>query len=274
MNVDESPENTSLPGYVFFQCYGRGYLTVIADLVRLYCAQITTTNATYFNYVLMTGIRTSTHVYRLLSLYNDDITSVLTSAIRGNFFFVEFVGQIGEDHHTFLRLDVRDASLFVYKKTLFELDEDKRTDFGCGHEKDACARMLTPFTEVVMAAVNTLFLVEGRVPSPEEAETRLDTVKRMFDVVLTLAEVDNVSVTCRRLELVKLVIKNMKKDISIACSLIERLARRLRDEPGAPRLDLVENALKGDVWSCLTATESENKCVEWLMHKSYGSCAS
>ena len=39
-------------------------------------------------------------------------------------YFVEFIGQIGDDNHSFLQLNSKDASLFVYKKTLFEINND------------------------------------------------------------------------------------------------------------------------------------------------------
>jgi len=45
---------------------------------------------------------------------------------RSFYFYVEFIGQISEDQHTFLNLSSRDAAMFVYKKTIFELSNDSR----------------------------------------------------------------------------------------------------------------------------------------------------
>ena len=38
------------------------------------------------------------------------------------------MGQIGEDSHTYLQLNSKDAALFVYKKTIFELDNEYRKE--------------------------------------------------------------------------------------------------------------------------------------------------
>ena len=42
------------------------------------------------------------------------------------FYYVEFIGQIGEDSQGFLQLNSKDAILFVYKKTIFDINNDKK----------------------------------------------------------------------------------------------------------------------------------------------------
>ena len=44
-------------------------------------------------------------------------------------FYVEFITQIGDENHTFLQLNSKDAIIFLYKKTLFELDEEYVSSF-------------------------------------------------------------------------------------------------------------------------------------------------
>jgi hypothetical protein len=40
------------------------------------------------------------------------------------YFYVEFVSQISEDEKMFLQLTSRDASTYVYKKTIFEINNE------------------------------------------------------------------------------------------------------------------------------------------------------
>ena len=44
-------------------------------------------------------------------------------------YYIEFIGQIGDDNHGFLQLNSNDAILFVYKKTLFDINNEYRKDF-------------------------------------------------------------------------------------------------------------------------------------------------
>ena len=37
-------------------------------------------------------------------------------------YYIEFMGQLGEDGNTFLQLNSKDAVLFVYTKTIFEIE--------------------------------------------------------------------------------------------------------------------------------------------------------
>ena len=41
---------------------------------------------------------------------------------KAYYFYVEFIEQITNDNNTFLQLSSRDASLYVYKKTIFEIN--------------------------------------------------------------------------------------------------------------------------------------------------------
>ena len=43
---------------------------------------------------------------------------------KAYYFYIEYIEQISDDNITFLQLTSRDAILFVYKKTIFELNND------------------------------------------------------------------------------------------------------------------------------------------------------
>ena len=41
---------------------------------------------------------------------------------KAYYYYIEFIGQISDDSHSYLQLTSKDATLFVYKKTIFEVD--------------------------------------------------------------------------------------------------------------------------------------------------------
>jgi uncharacterized protein YutE (UPF0331/DUF86 family) len=43
---------------------------------------------------------------------------------KAYYFYIEFIEQISDENITFLQLSSRDAILFVYKKTIFEINQD------------------------------------------------------------------------------------------------------------------------------------------------------
>ena len=82
------------------------------------------------HYIIGRGMETVTHVFKLLTLYTRNADLVLHHAQRAAYYYVEFIGQIGADSNTYLQLNSKDATLFVYKKTIFEISGDHRRNFA------------------------------------------------------------------------------------------------------------------------------------------------
>ena len=78
----------------------------------------------YFKHIITYGIECITHIYKLLLLHTKNISLTEHHCEKNVLFYVEFISQIGDDNHTFLQLTSKDAVLFLYKKSLFELNED------------------------------------------------------------------------------------------------------------------------------------------------------
>ena len=68
---------------------------------------------------------------------------------------MEFIGQIGHDNHAYLKLNSRDASLFVYKKTIYEINNDFKKDFVLTEEEKKKHLKLTKIIDII----NTMILI-------------------------------------------------------------------------------------------------------------------
>jgi len=78
---------------------------------------------------VISGILCLTHVFKVLLLYTKNIQLTIYHSQRAFYFYVEFMEQMAEDTHTFLNLTPKDASLFVYKKTIYEINNDYRSSY-------------------------------------------------------------------------------------------------------------------------------------------------
>jgi hypothetical protein len=83
-------------------------------------------NTTYIKFVILRGMNTVIHVFRHLLWYTKNLDLTYFHCQKSFFFYVEFVGQILEDDKTFLQLTTRDATLYVYKKTIYEINNEIR----------------------------------------------------------------------------------------------------------------------------------------------------
>ena len=60
----------------------------------------------------------------MLYMYTKNLEITMHHCKKAYCYYVEFIGQIGDDNHSFLQLNSKDATLFVYKKTIFEINNN------------------------------------------------------------------------------------------------------------------------------------------------------
>ncbi len=85
---------------------------------------------------LLSGVQCLTHVFNILILYTKNLHLTLYHSQRAFYFYVEFMEQMSDDMHTFLQLTPKDACLFVYKKTIYEINNDYRTNYNINETID------------------------------------------------------------------------------------------------------------------------------------------
>ena len=78
----------------------------------------------------MKGIETISSVFKILLLYTKNLPLTIFHCQKSFYYYIEFIGQIGDSNHQFLQLNSKDATLFVFKKTVFEINNDHRKIFS------------------------------------------------------------------------------------------------------------------------------------------------
>lgn len=84
----------------------------------------------YYKYIIINGVNCINNIFKLLLLYTNNIELVLYHTQKSFIYYIEFITQIGDENNNFLQLNSKDATLFVYKKTIFEINNDIRKDFS------------------------------------------------------------------------------------------------------------------------------------------------
>lgn len=100
------------------------YVNIISEYLFHISENLHIQNKNYFKFIVNRGLNTIKHVFTLLLLYTKNIDLVTFHTKKSYLFYVEFIGQIGQDNHSYLQLNSKDAVLFVYKKTIFEINND------------------------------------------------------------------------------------------------------------------------------------------------------
>lgn len=105
------------------------YMVIINEYFTLCSDSIHMSNEEYYKYVIMKGIETITHVFKILLLYTKNLNITYYYSQKSLYYYVEFISQIGETNHSFLKLNSCDASLFVFKKSIYEINQEYRKTF-------------------------------------------------------------------------------------------------------------------------------------------------
>jgi hypothetical protein len=75
----------------------------------------------FFKFLIIRGLDTIINVFNFMLFYTKNLDLTYFHCQKSFYLYVEFVGQISEDEKIFLQLNSRDASIYVYKKTIFEI---------------------------------------------------------------------------------------------------------------------------------------------------------
>lgn len=78
-------------------------------------------------YVLLNGINMLKHVFTQLILYTKNTDLTYYHSEISYHYYIEFISQINDK--SFLYLNSKDALLFIYRKTIFQIDETYRKTF-------------------------------------------------------------------------------------------------------------------------------------------------
>ena len=98
------------------------YNLLITDYYLYIFEKLKLQNTNYNNFIIMRGLDTITHVFCMMLFYSKNLDMTFYHSQKAFYFYVEFIEQI-TDKQNFLQLSSRDASMFVYKKTIFDINQ-------------------------------------------------------------------------------------------------------------------------------------------------------
>jgi len=105
------------------------YINLINEFIIQCCENVCFKNVNYNRYIINKGIETLAHVFKMLLLYTMNLELTYHHCQKSLFYYIEFVGQISGDNQQLLQLTLKDSTLFVYKKTIFDINNEKRSNF-------------------------------------------------------------------------------------------------------------------------------------------------
>ena len=100
------------------------YSQLILDYYKFFVENLKITNEGFSKFIIIRGLDTITNVFLHILYFTKNINLTYFHCQKSFYFYVEFVGQISDVEKTFLQLTSRDATTYVYKKTIYEINNE------------------------------------------------------------------------------------------------------------------------------------------------------
>lgn len=154
------------------------YSALIIEFLNLICDNFRVKNKDYNHFIIVRGINTITNVFNDILFYTKNLELTSFHVQKAYYLYTEFVEQITEDQHAFLQLSSRDASMYVYKKTILEINNDmkKKTELYMEDIKNANFEIIIEYSKIVRIIIGKLIYTDFK-----EIKTYLDKLLHLLN---------------------------------------------------------------------------------------------
>lgn len=128
---------------------------ILIEYMRFISEKIKIKNKRHYAFIFERGIETLIHVFSMTFYYTKNLDLTFFHSQKAYYFYIEFIEQISDDNITFLQLSSRDAVVFVYKKTIYDINNDY---------KKTCVP-LTGEETVIMDVLNSYMMIYKKISS-------------------------------------------------------------------------------------------------------------
>lgn len=130
------------------------YIGLIHEMVETISENIYIQNKEYLKYIMIKAVNNVGYIYTFLLLYTKNLELAIFHTQRSILYYIEFIGQIGDDNHNILNLNSKDAILFSFKKTIFEINQEYRASYIETLETKNILENLNVFINIYNSIIN------------------------------------------------------------------------------------------------------------------------
>tara|TARA_X000000368_G_scaffold412551_1_gene399145 strand:+ start:676 stop:1470 length:795 start_codon:yes stop_codon:yes gene_type:complete len=219
--------------------YIKEYIVLMNEFITYFEKYIEYKNFKKYH-VIYKGIQSITHIFMVLLLYSKNLSLTLYHCKKSFLYYVEFINQIGDEGNSYLQLNSKDAILFIYKKSIFEINNEVREEMEQITKDEEILDDIKKFTSIFE---KIYFYVTMNIIIDEKENIKtinnnlikiLDSINKkrtndenLFDKINSLIDflIFNKVENTRYFEIIKLLIKK-KKFTNLTKNEFEKLLKK------------------------------------------------
>lgn len=185
----------------------------------------------YLKFILQKGINTLLNVFRILILYTKNLDLISLHCEKSYLYYIEFIGQIGHENKSYLQLSSKDAILFVYKKSIFDINNEFKKCFDTNQEERLKLKVIDLNNKCINYFRNFLFKKINICENQEKSLQKIKSLTEQFIKKVLVLNTSNIIRTTKNLEfLIEIlkVIEIKKIELNKYTSVIEIICKKLK----------------------------------------------
>jgi len=204
-------------------------------------------------FIITRGLDTIVNVFNHILFYTKNLDVTYFHCQKAFYFYVEFIGQISEDEKMFLQLSSRDATTYVYKKTIFEINNEFKKKNG---EISECTRLKLDIINHYIDLYKTLLI--KIINNDFKHLEKMNIIENIFNRLNNLTNKTIIKKINSIIDVFYYQIKDVNYFLSVCMLLVKKIAKNQ---------DVVNNCLNNLLSDVLKdkLLEPPDKFINWLM---------
>lgn len=239
------------------------FISVTIEYMRFISEKITMKNKPHYKFIFERGFETLIHTFFVIFYYTKNLELTFYHSQKAYYFYIEYIEQISDDNVTFLQLSSRDAILFVYKKTIFEINNEyrKNNDDISQDEKNILSTVET-YTHIYKIIIQ--FIINNK---NFQYETKTAYINTCCDKIVCVSE--NLNKTKMKKGLVECIylftnfLADKQIDLSIFFVLLNEFSKKISSKK---KID--DKVIKHKIYDLdinqFTDSNETNKIIDWI----------
>jgi hypothetical protein len=214
------------------------YFNLILDYYNNIYSIVHFKNNTYSKYIIIRGLDTLTNVFLNILSSTKNIDLTYFHCQKAFYFYIEFIDQISDDEKTFLQLTSRDATTYVYKKTIFEICQEHRKQNDSEHN-EKCKK--------IGHFINTLQLYLLKIINSNTVEDILELFKTASNKVISSSNKLDASNLEDITEKIYNKIEDVQSFLNVSLYIVKKISRS--SNSSSEFIKNIEKKLESDEFS-------------------------
>jgi hypothetical protein len=239
------------------------FISVIVEYMRFVSKKMPMKNKSYCRFVFERGVDTLIHVFSFLLYYTKNLELTFYHTQKAYYFYVEFIEQISDDNVNFLKLSSSDATLFVYKKTIFDINNEyKKTIPEPSIDEQKILALFESYTHIYKRMI--LFIINHDTFQNGNKITYINTCCNYIE---TISEIINKNkIKTNHVQLIYMfstLLDDSRIEITDFFKLLEDFIKKLINKKKIDDKN-IKNKIYNNETNNFIINNELNKIVEWI----------